>query len=254
MLNKLAIAAVAGTAAWISWHYVTKVSKPDIYAHNDFVLPIRKEPLRAGDVVMVPEDPSQMERICDLNLESVKLNSRPVDEVYYNTLRASLPEFTDVVIDIWKSIRGQAADEGDTAAASYRRIHFKGEKTALGLVEEANNITDSCQCQMAVAMARGDRVCTVNASLIETQLQGGVQVSETVAVTLARHTNYVPEPLFAVCKEKGYQAAVYNDKARLVAQKLCSESALPIDVRWRKRFNVIDKQPGPTVTPAREAD
>ncbi len=236
MSRLLVIAGVSLTVGWFAFYYLTKVSEPDIYAHNYFKLPVRAQPVRAGDIVVLPDEPGGMTRLCDLNLDTVQVSGAPVADYYYNSLRESLPRFSRYVAFLAGLVG--AAPDAPLADDGKSGIVFVGEKTALDLVESAPAMTESCECEMARAMSRGERVCTINASLVETRLFEGQTVSTTVAVTLARHTNYVSEGKFAQC------GVPFTRDAAIVQQMLCSDhDALPPDVKIRRRLNLIDKEP-----------
>ena len=243
MLRRLSLAVLLLAVAWIGLHYLTKVGKADVIAYKAYQRPAGPghDGLLPGDVVVLYRD-SAMEPICDLQLEADARRDAPLDSTYVNSLGQSLP----FIVAVGNAFRGMLgltpSDDAGPLAANAGQFSFSGFERSID-VEGVAGLSDACECRIARAAARGDRVCTINAALIESvrvpvsEAASGFQsVTRTVAVTLARHTNFLPEDRFAAC------GVPYGTAAQQVAQELCNDGeVLPLDVQMRRRLNLIDE-------------
>lgn len=244
MLGRLSLAVLLLAGAWIGLHYLTKVGKADVIAYKAYQRPAGPghDGLLPGDVVVLYRD-GAMEPICDLQLEADARRDAPLDSTYVNSLGQSLP----FIVAVGNAFRGMMGltptDDAGPLAANAGQFSFSGFERSID-VEGAAGLSGSCECRIARAAARGDRVCTINAALIEARDvpagQAGADalrtVTRTVAVTLARHTNFLPEERFAACN------VVAGESVRQVQQELCNDGeSLPLDVQVRRRLNLIEE-------------
>ena len=243
MLGRLSLAVLLLAGAWIGLHTLTKVGKADVIAYKAYQRPAGPghDGLLPGDVVVLYRD-SAMEPICDLQLEADARRDAPLDSTYVNSLGQSLP-FIVAVGNAFRGMMGLSpTEDAGPLAAHAGQFSFSGFERSID-VEGAAGLSGACECRIARAAARGDRVCTINAALIESvrvpsaDPATGVQtVTRTVAVTLARHTNFLPEERFAACN------VVAGEAARQVQQELCNDGeSLPLDVQVRRRLNLIEE-------------
>ncbi len=245
MLGRLSLAVLLLAGAWIGLHYLTKVGKADVIAYKAYQRPAGPghDGLLPGDVVVLYRD-GAMEPICDLQIGADARRVETLESTYVNTLGQSLP----FIVAVGNAFRGMMGltptDDAGPLAAQAGQFSFSGFERSID-VEGAAGLSGSCECRIARAAARGDRVCTVNAALIEARDvpagQAGAPdalrtVTRTVAVTLARHTNFLPEERFAACN------VVAGEAARQVQQELCNDGeSLPLDVQVRRRLNLIEE-------------
>lgn len=249
MLGRLSLAVLLLAGAWIGLHYLTKVGKADVIAYKAYQRPAGPghDGLLPGDVVVLYRD-GAMEPICDLQLEADARRDAPLDSTYVNSLGQSLP----FIVAVGNAFRGMMGltptDDAGPLAVNAGQFSFSGFERSID-VEGGAGLSGACECRIARAAARGDRVCTVNAALIEARDvpagQAGAPdalrtvtrtVTRTVAVTLARHTNFLPEERFAACN------VVAGEAARQVQQELCNDGeSLPLDVQVRRRLNLIEE-------------
>lgn len=248
MLRGVAIIAFIACLLFMSWiglHFLTKVGPGDVIAYNSFQrsAPSGNRQLLAGDVVIL-YDNGDMVPICDLNLDQANFTDTDLTSFYVNTLAESLPFFERVATAFRKIATDKADSESPQGASRTEpgaHLVFEGKERSLREVSSAP-ISDTCQCKMARWASRGIRVCTVNAALVETRhirrASGDQLASRTVAVTLARHTNYVMPAQFEAC------GIPVTPEAKLVQQSLCNEhDELPLDVRARRMLNLIAERP-----------
>ena len=251
MLKTVSVSILLLAVSWMALHYLTKVGKADVIAYKAYQRPVGAGHygFLPGDVVVLYQD-GDMERICDLQLETETRKVDTLESTYVNSLGQSLP-FLVAVGHAFRDMLGLPTPEsGETVTATAGVFNFNGFERALNEVDHAG-LSEQCACQIARRSFRGERVCTINAALIETRqvptnLRGhDVQDfhTRTVAVTLARHTNYLPEQSFAAC---GFE---FNDQAQRVQQELCNDGeVLPLDVRMRRRLNLIEERPFGSMT------
>ena len=248
MLWRVWAAVLLLAVSWVSLYYLTKVGKADVIAYREYQRAAGPghDGYLPGDVVVLYRD-GGMERICDLAVESEDRKFASLQSTYVNSLGQSLP-FLVSVGHAFREILG--LDNPDTSApidATSGEFSFSGFERSLSEIGQAG-LSDSCACKIARWSARGERVCTINAALIESQrvpLQSGdsagpafQSLTRTVAVTLARHTNFLPEESYAGC------GVEMSDRVRQVQQELCNDGETwPIDVRLRRMLNVIDEKP-----------
>ena len=242
MLGRLSLAVLLLAGAWIGLHTLTKVGKADVIAYKAYQRPAGPghDGLLPGDVVVLYRD-GAMEPICDLQIEADARRDAALESTYVNTLGQSLP-FIVAVGNAFRGMMGLTPTDGaDPLATPAGQFSFSGFERSID-VEGAAGLSGSCECRIARAAARGDRVCTVNAALIEARdlpagpSEGPRTVTRTVAVTLARHTNFLPEDRFAAC------GVGYDEAARQVQQELCNDGqSLPLDVQVRRRLNLIEE-------------
>lgn len=237
------ITAVAAAIAMLAvgYFFISDITRKDVIAANAFTREVRVEPLKAGDIVVVPEK-GAMSRICNAVVADDGFAITERSEVYFNRAQR---------IMAWSA--GIAANFGlvdDKKASETLRtnIPFIGSSSSLAVPEYTYANPTACECAMARSLARGDRVCGVSASLIETSevmtLENGQittrPVERAVAVNLRRHVMRLSPEAFANCGED------YSDKARITEQMLCTEKediTFPFDVKLRKRLNLIDSEP-----------
>lgn len=243
MLRRLSLAVLLLAFAWIGLHYLTKVGKADVIAYKAYQRPAGPghDGLLPGDVVVLYRD-SAMEPICDLQLAADARHDAPLDSTYVNSLAHSVP----FIVTVGNAFRGMMGlsptDDAGPLAANAGEFSFSGFERSID-VEGVAGLSGACECRIARAAARGDRVCTINAALIESvrvpvsdAASGFQSVTRTVAVTLARHTNFLPEDRFAAC------GVIYGTAAQQVGQELCNDGeVLPLDVQMRRRLNLIDE-------------
>lgn len=249
ILRSGAIIVILLAVGWMSLHFLTKVGTADVIAYNEFQRPAASgtRQLSAGDVVIL-YDNGDMMPICDLNLEQSKFADTDMTSSYVNTLAESLPFFARVAHTFGAiSGNGKATKDLDTSPVFSSHLIFQGKEFSLREISSAP-ITDTCQCEMAQWATRGIRVCTVNAAMVETRNistpEGPKTSSRTVAVTLARHTNFVTPQQFENCKIEP------TKESQVVQQRLCNDGQgqLPLDVRARRLLNLIDERPFSTVS------
>lgn len=229
--------------AWISLTYLTKVGAADVIAYKKYERPAGPghAEFLPGDVVLLYDD-GAMERLCDLQGD-IPEDAQAWNSTYVNSLGQSIPFVQSVFVAVRDLIGPKSGEEvaAVVAAGSYR---FNGLEQALGEVSSAG-LPDDCACRIARWSNRGTRACTVNAALVETRIVQAEGVppqtlNRTVAVTLARHTNFLMDAQYEAC------GLTPNDQSRIVQQRLCNEGgeeAFPLDVRVRRRLNLIEELP-----------
>lgn len=238
MLKKLAVAGAALTAAAFATFYLTKVSEMDIFAYHTFDMPIQVQPLRAGEIVAV-NDAGDIRRICDLDVTALEYDEDPVADVYFNSFRESLPDFAAYLAWVGSKI---GLGEGVPISTVRRELPFVGRKSSLMIADGDVRMSQGCECRQAARLQIGQRVCVVNASLIETmrpQWPGESRMADnavirTVAVDLAYKSNWISDAAFKRCDIE------LTETAKQARQAKCG-GALPIDVRLRKYLGLIDR-------------
>ncbi|MBE9639535.1 hypothetical protein [Salipiger mangrovisoli] len=239
MFRKFGIVAGIVLVLGIVYFFVSDITRKDVIAANSFSHESATEPLRAGDIVVLGET-GAVSKLCDAVLSNPAA-PEPRAAVYYNRSSRILQEFVDVGHGL-----GFFPDRNPVIV--HGSIPFLGDSETLDGVSYNYANPDLCECAIVRSLAQGERVCTVNASLIETGEvlvgEGGKLLSRpihdrTVAVTLRRHVVYMPPETFASC-------GVEPGEALVTQQRLCdSNPRLPLDVRLRRSWNLIDREPLP---------
>ncbi|WP_353472923.1 hypothetical protein PVT71_02515 [Salipiger sp. H15] len=239
MIRKIAMIAGTVLVLGIVYFFVSDITRKDVIAANRFSYESATEPLRAGDIVVLG-DGGTVSKLCDA-VVTHPAEPEPRAAVYYNRSSRILQEFVDVGHGL-----GFFPDRNPLAV--HGSIPFLGDSETLdGVTYEYANAAQ-CECAIVRSLAQGERVCTVNASLIETGEvlvgEGGKLLSRpihdrTVAVTLRRHVVFMPQETFDGC-------GVDLGSALVTQQMLCdADPRLPLDVRLRRSWNLIDREPLP---------
>lgn len=246
-LKLLTAAVTVLTGLILVVYYLTEVNEYDVYAYHTFDSPVRERPLRAGDIVALEPD-GDMPRVCDLNLDEAAFDADPLSDVYLNSLRESIPQAAAYIAWAGEQV---GLGRGDAAPFMVRLERpFVGRKTVLAQVEEAPDLSDSCECRQVRRLAQGDPVCTVNASLIETtrpQWPGETRlpdsaVGRTVAVDLAGRSNWMSDAAFARC-------GVELDAVARKARRAQCHGRLPFDAKMRRMLGLIEREGRPITAP-----
>ncbi len=237
------VLSIAGLIAvgTVTYFYATTITEPDVYAHHGFEREALANPVRAGDIVAIWPDGQAFEPICDLNLDAAALHEERLANAYRNALREGVRDFRDAVA-AWIGVIAPGAAQAEAAPDEQpEKVVFVGGLYSMREVDAAPGLTRACECRMAARLNRREPVCTVKQSLIESVAgPSGERVERTVAVTLARWSNYVPEEVFAAC------GVPFSDAAQRTMEQTCSTgSALPADVTMRSYMNLIRREPLP---------
>lgn len=239
MLRKLTILAVCAAALALGYFLISDITRKDVIAANAFSRQVPAEPLKAGDIVVAPERGS-LSRICNAVVADNGFALQTRSEIYYNRAQR---------IMAWTaSLAGSVGLMDEVKANDILRtsIPFVGSASSLNTQEYTYANPTACECAIARNLSRGDRVCAVNASLIETSevitLEDGQithrPVERALAVNLRRHVVFVPEETYERCN------IPYTDAARITEQQLCADdTTMPFDVRLRRSLNLIDSEP-----------
>lgn len=239
MLRNLAFIALSLAILAVAYFLISDITRKDIIAANAFTRQIQTEPLKAGDVVVASSD-GRMSRICDAVLEEDGLTLERRSERYFNRAQRIMSSTVGWAVSVG------LLDEPEAQDALRTSIPFVGNASSLALPQPEYANPTSCECAIARSLSRGEKVCQVNASLIETSevvaLDNGQittrPVERAIAVTLKRHVFYIPRQTFENCNVE------YSDKAKLAEQMLCAgDEKMPFDVKLRQVLNLIDSEP-----------
>lgn len=249
MSRYIASTVVLLVVAWIGLYFATKVGRADVIVKNEYSRDTNAGlgQVSAGDVLVVYPDYS-MEPLCDLNLDKASVATTTLSETYFNAFAESFSFFVTVMNQLYR-IAGLGGGEdagGENAVpvkytSGHGQLRFFGKEESIREVSSAPT-TDECLCKTARQLSLGRRVCTVNATLVETQLLAtavGPQASyRTIAVKLARHPNFVTAEKFKAC------GVDYTKEAKIAEQTLCNDGAyrFPLDAELRTRFGLIEKR------------
>jgi len=242
-MKRIAIAAAVLAASFFAYFFLTSISEEDIYAYHDLERPLGAEPLRAGDVVALSPDGQRMEQVCDLDLHEGLVAHIPLEDVYFNSLGDTLPDFAKLID--WGRGLLLGPPTGGSALPERDQIVFRGSKSSITQPARAlADMPESCECAMARRLNARQRVCTVRASLVEARLFSGVggtavqrPVERTVAISLKSHSNIVSEQRFTQCELEMSEAA----SATMMLE--CDGPNLPFDTQFRQRLNLIERAP-----------
>lgn len=238
MLRKLTILAACLAVIALGYFFISDITRKDVIAANAFPLQVAAEPLKAGDVV-VATDRGGLSRICNAVVADNGFALEERSEIYYNRVQR---------IMAWTGgLAGSVGLMDPIKADNILRtsIPFVGNRSSLNNQQYSYANPTACECAIARNLSRGDRVCAVNASLIETSevltLENGQithrPVQRALAVNLRRHVMIVDQGTYERC------GIPYTDEARITEQQLCSdETTLPFDVRLRHWLNLIDSE------------
>lgn len=239
MLRKLTILASSVTVVALGYFFISDITRKDVIAANAFPLQVAAEPLKAGDVV-VATDRGGLSRICNAVVADNGFDLQTRSQIYYNRAQRIMAWTGNLAASVGLMDPVKANDILRTS------IPFVGSASSLRTQEYTYVNPTACECAIARNLSRGDRVCAVNASLIETSevitLEDGQithqPVERALAVNLRRHVMFVPEETYQRCN------IPYTDAARIAEQRLCSDdTTMPFDVRLRNALNLIDSEP-----------
>lgn len=237
MFRKLSITVGAIAGLSLGVYFISDITKKDIVAANAFARLAEAEPLSAGDIVVVPER-GKMSRLCNARVAPEHLMAEEKSGRYFNRAHNIVATAARAAHAV-----GLISETRASAMIDRSELRFVGETSALNGGTYTYMNPDECQCAIVRSLARGERVCNVSASLIETgevtQEQGGQSIirptKRSLAVTLKRHVIFMPPEVYAQC------GVEYTEAARIAEQKLCTDGArLPLDVTLRDRLNLID--------------
>ncbi|SFQ95178.1 hypothetical protein [Poseidonocella sedimentorum] len=230
-----AVFAVSGLCAFLFFGLTEK----DIVAVNKFSYPTGAEPLTAGDIVVISNS-GPPSKLCDTFIDAGGFDDVEAQDVYVNRAKLFMGWFTQVGSKV-----GIIPDDLTKLSADVGGLAFFGSRSALSLEKAGLEVSQRCKCDMARSFSKGELVCTVNASLIETgevmTYSDGTAtlrpVQRNLGVSLRRHPIFLPEAVFESC------GIPYSSEAKIAQQRLCNENGLPTDVRVRDYFNLIDRRP-----------
>lgn len=218
-------------------YFVSDITRKDIAAANAFTRLVESEPLSAGDIVVVPEK-GPLSRICNAMIAPEDLTEEEKSGRYFNRAHNIIAASANIARSL------NLLSEAKAKSIALRsELHFVGQTSALNGGTYTYINPDDCHCAIVRSLARGDRVCNVSSSLIETGIvttrrnnQPVVRpVKRSIAVTLKRHVVRVPEAMYEAC------GVPYSPEARIAEQKLCTDkSRMPLDVKIRQKLNLID--------------
>lgn len=240
MFKKIGIGLAFAAACSLGVYFFSDITRKDIAAANAFTRLAASEPLSAGDIVVVPKR-GQMSRICNAVVTPTDLMGEERSGRYFNLSQ----KIVAAGVGAAKAI-GLMGDARAKTILSRSEVAFVGKTSALSGAKYTYLNPEDCDCAIVRSLARGDRVCNVTASLIETgevtQVNTDGELSirpiqRSLAVTLGRHVMYVPPERFAAC------GVDHTDAAKLVQQQLCTgTSRLPLDVKVRQLLNLVDRE------------
>ncbi len=219
--------------------FFKEVTELDVVAANQFSLQSPAEPVKAGDVV-VQRESRQVSKICNAVLGPEARDDDPRTGKYYNRVDR-------IVASVVRMAARASFLDPDWAAefANPQDWLFVGMRSGLKSVPYVYQDTERCPCEIARAMARGERVCIVNATLQETgrvwlDESGNLRIdpqSRPLAISLRPNVAFVPEGTFQAC------GVPFTEEAQKLQQAGCDSSrGLSTDVRIRKWFNLIVRE------------
>ena len=240
MLNRFLYFVGFVLCAGVLYFFLSDITRKDVIAANAFGVEVKAEALTAGDMVVL-EETGGMSRLCNASVRPEDLEMEQRSGLYFNRARFIMDWATQLAQGVGLMAPGHAET---TKLRS--RVPFAGDSSTLSGMEYTYINAETCHCDVARALGRGDKVCTVSASLVETSTvlleeDGSISVHpagrRTLAVALRRHVNWLPDEVFRACGIDDLS------DARLTMQELCSQGdLLPLDVRLRQKLNLIDHE------------
>lgn len=232
-------ALIAGTAVGgiiLLWG----ITDNDVSAYNAYRQGAQAVPLSAGDIVTINAD-GDYEPLCQPSFSEAAYIREDRAGLYFNRLEQAWGLLLTGMAQI-KLI----SDDKAKGYVAQSRIAFVGKTSSLRpeAVEEYRDLA-TCPCQVAQAVARGETVCQINASLTETnQVEMGatgelqIRPSSTTWAINVRQTPFVP-PTDGYWPE---HCEVPTKRTSTPATSCTNYHRLPFDVRMRNTFNLIGRQ------------
>jgi hypothetical protein len=190
----LPVAAVTLTC-WFGFSVVSSIDTADIVAYHKLQKHVVAAPFRPGDVVSFGPYSTEPSHICSLDVRDGVLRDAPVNKTYVNDMAESLPRFTGLVEWLGGFFGRQPGDA--MLAAGPPGLPFVGRVSSFPRDGETPTMAQSCVCAIAESLARFERVCTVERSLIETRLvqTGTTQTYQetTVGLTVRDGNFFFPD-------------------------------------------------------------
>lgn len=190
MLRTIGTLSGVLASGWFGFFVVSNVDMGDVVAYNNIQKHVGSEPFRAGDLVAIsPDLATAPSLVCSMDVDSGQLREVALDKTYVNGLGAALPQFAALVD--WA--RGDDPAEALSSNPSF--LHFTGRISSFPTSGAMPPVSPDCVCAVAASLLRRAQVCTVERSLIETELvpqrDGAFQKQErTVGVTF-RAGNFI---------------------------------------------------------------
>jgi hypothetical protein len=162
----------------------------DVVAYNKIERHVGTDVLAAGDLVEISPDGTRLSPVCSLDVAKADLEERDVAKSYANLLNEKLDQYTDALIIGFGLAGHEPVDQIGLDLPS--ELPFVGKVSTFSRPEVRPPMSADCVCAVAESLVQRSKVCTVERSLIETELvadpvSGLMQPRErTVGVTLKR--------------------------------------------------------------------
>lgn len=183
--------AVLLVPAWFAFSLVSGIDTGDIVAYHKLQKHVVAGPFRPGNVVAFASDSSEPMLICSLDVRDGVLKRADVNKTYVNEMSAKLPEFTGLVNWFAGLLGGDGGKA--TANAGHSGLPFVGFVSSFPRAGMTPDLSPDCACEIVRSLARSERVCTVERSLIETEwVQTGTthELRETTVGITVREGNF----------------------------------------------------------------
>lgn len=168
MIRTAGILAASLAVGWFGFFVVSNIDMGDVVVYNNIQKHVGSEPFKAGDVVAISADGQRMSLVCSMGLGQGVLQETPIAKTYVNGLSAALPQFAAVVD--WVAGLAGRSETGQDLSEHPAELQFVGRVSSFPVSGLALPMSRDCTCAVAASLLERSQLCTVERSLIETEI------------------------------------------------------------------------------------